>query len=136
MLSRKINKINPFVHDHPETTGKLIDKKMLLKSHRRENCGLEGLVKAFLRWARMCRDLSISLTCAVLDANWVDGSSELQTGHQLIGLFGLLGLALVVAAVDATTGRVTPEVRPPRSRGTITCSGATTTSHSTCLKYN
>lgn len=55
-------------------------------------------------------DISISLTCARFDANWVDGGSELQTGHQLIGLFGLLGLALMVAAVDATTGRVTPQV--------------------------
>lgn len=109
---------------------------MLLKSHRRKNCGLEDLVKAFLRWARIGRGLSISLTCAMFDANWVDGSSELQTGHQLIGLFRLLGLALVVAAVDATTGRVTSEVRPPWARGTITCSSTTTTSHSTCLKYN
>lgn len=80
--------------------------------------------------------MSISLTCARFDANWVDGGSELQTGHQLIGFFGLLGLALMVAAVDATTGRVTPQVRPPRSRGTVTCSGTTTASHSTCLKYN
>lgn len=55
-------------------------------------------------------DISISLTCARFDANGVDGGSKLQTGHQLIGLFGLLGLALMIAAVDATTSRVTPEV--------------------------
>lgn len=53
---------------------------------------------------------SISLTCARFDANWVDGGRKLQTVHQLIGLFGLLGLALVIAAVDATTSRVTPKV--------------------------
>lgn len=81
-------------------------------------------------------DISISLTCARFDANGVDRGSELQTGHQLIGLFGLLGLAFMVAAVDATTSRVTPQVRPPWSRGTVTCSSTTTTSHSTCLKYN
>lgn len=55
-------------------------------------------------------DRAISLTCARLDANRVDRGSYLQTGHQLIGLFGLLGLALMVAAVDATTSRVTPQV--------------------------
>lgn len=77
-----------------------------------------------------------TLTCARFDADCVDGGSELQTGHQFIGLFGQFGFALVVAAVDATTGRVTPEVRPSRSRGTITCSSTTSTSHSTCLKYN
>lgn len=55
-------------------------------------------------------DISILLTCARLDANRVDRGSKLQTGHQLIGLFGLLGLALMVAAVDATTSRVTPQV--------------------------
>lgn len=55
-------------------------------------------------------DIAISLTCARFDANGVDRGCELQTGHQFIGLFGLLGLALVVAAVDATTGRVTPQV--------------------------
>jgi len=81
-------------------------------------------------------DISISLTCAMFDANRVDGGCKFQTGHQLIGLFELLGLALMVAAVDATTGRVTPQVRPPWSRGTVTCSSTTTTSHSTCLKYN
>lgn len=60
----------------------------------------------------MCQDmdLSISLTCARFDANGVDRGSELQSGHQLIRLFGLLGLALMVAAVDTTTGRVTPQV--------------------------
>lgn len=55
-------------------------------------------------------DISISLTCARLDANGVDRGSKLQTGHQLIGLFRLLGLALMVAAVDATTSRVTTQV--------------------------
>lgn len=80
--------------------------------------------------------MSISLTCARFDGNWVDRGSEFQTGHQLIRLFRLLGLALMVAAVDATTGRVTAQVRPPRSWGTVTCSSTTTTSHSTCLKYN
>lgn len=54
--------------------------------------------------------MSISLTCAWFDGNWVDGGSKLQTGHQFIGLFGQLGLTLMVAAVDATTGRVTPQV--------------------------
>lgn len=49
---------------------------------------------------------SVSLTCAWFDANWVDGG-KFQTWHQFIGLFGLLGLALVVATVDATTGRIT-----------------------------
>lgn len=53
-----------------------------------------------------------------------------------MGFFRLFGLALVVAAVDATTGRVTPQVRPPWSRGSITCDSATSTSHSTCLRYN
>lgn len=53
---------------------------------------------------------SISLTCARFEGNWVDGGSKFQTGHQLIGLFRLLGLALMVAAVDATTSRVTPKV--------------------------
>lgn len=80
--------------------------------------------------------MSISLTCARLDANRVDRGCQFQSGHQLMGLFRLLGLALMVAAVDATTSRVTPQVRPPWSRGTITCSSATSTSHSTCLRYN
>lgn len=80
--------------------------------------------------------MSRSLTCARLDANRVDGGSKLQTGHQLMGFFRLFGLALMVAAVDATTRRVTPQIRPPWSRGTITCDGATSTSHSTCLRYN
>lgn len=71
-----------------------------------ENYELEG----FWRWARIWMDIAISLTCARFDANGVDRGCELQTGHQFIGLFGLLGLALVVAAVDATTGRVTPQV--------------------------
>lgn len=53
---------------------------------------------------------SISLTCARFDANGVDRGSELQTGHQLIGLVRLLGLAFMVTAVDATTGRITPQV--------------------------
>lgn len=85
-----------------------------------------------LRWARIWTDVSISLTCAMFDANRVDGGSKLQSGHQLIGLFGLLGFALMVATVDATTGRVTPQVGPPWSRGTVTCSSTTPTSHSTC----
>lgn len=81
-------------------------------------------------------NMSGSLTCARLDANRVDRGSKLQTGHQLMGFFRLFGLALVVAAVDTTTSRVTPQVRPPWSRGTITCDSATSTSHSTCLRYN
>jgi len=72
--------------------------------------------------------LSISLTCARFDA----GGGQLQTGHQLIGGLGQLGLALVVAAVDAAAGRVTSEVRAPRAGRASARGRAAATSHRTC----
>ena len=59
--------------------------------------------------------ITLTLTCARLDAHWVDGC-QLQAGHQLIWLVLLLGLALVVPAVDATASRVSPQIRPPGPR--------------------
>lgn len=118
------------VHDHPATATIerfLTDRKGTSKEELDLNRGVWG--GGQFRW-------SGSLTCARLDANRVDRGSKLQTGHQLMGFFRLFGLAVMVAAVDATTSRVTPQVRPPWSRGTITCDGATSTSHSTCLRYN
>lgn len=119
---------SPFVPDHPATTttGCLIFTQPEIFSFSED----------FWDGEELEQNGSISLTCARLDANRVDRGSKLQTGHQLIGLFGLLGLALMVAAVDATTSRVTPQVGPPWSRGTVTCGSTTTTSHSTCLRYS
>lgn len=127
----------PFALDRPAAGASeksLTDRKDRGREELRQGTGRVGLEERRLRrgqfrWSR-------SLTCARLDANRVDRGSKLQTGHQLMGFFRLFGLALMVAAVDATTSRVTPQVRPPWSRGTITCDGATSTSHSTCLRYN
>ena len=79
---------------------------------------------------------SISLTCARFDANGVDGWGQLQPSHQLIGRIGLLGLAVMVTAVDTAAGGVASQVRPPRPGGPGTWCGAATTPHSTCLKYD
>lgn len=120
----------PFALDHPAAGASeklLTDRKDRWQEELDFDRGVWG--GGQFRWSR-------SLTCARLDANRVDRGSKLQTGHQLMGFVRLFGLALMVAAVDATTSRVTPQVRPPWSRGTITCDGATSTSHSTCLRYN